>query len=85
MLKLQGGQEGLSMRPSPATRAVMLGLLAAAAHCTFSAPRACPQVALVAVMVAHLQEGMAQAGTLVHVQQTGEEFRRRHRRLQSAL
>ncbi|KAI7839286.1 hypothetical protein COHA_006984 [Chlorella ohadii] len=43
------------------------------------------KVALVAVMVAHLQEGMAQAGTLVHVQQTGEEFRRRHRRLQSAL
>lgn len=45
----------------------------------------CPQVALVAVMVAHLQEGMAQAGTLVHVQQTGEEFRRRHRRRHSSI
>lgn len=48
-------------------------------------PPGCPQVALVAVMVAHLQEGMAQAGTLVHVQQTGEEFRRRHRRRHSSL
>lgn len=57
-----------------------------------SAPRTlpsdCVQVALVAVMVAHLQEGMAQAGTLVHVQQTGEEFerrRRRRRRLRSMI